>query len=62
MNSFIFIVNSLISDQFKKFVMDAVSKSDQRYAVKMRDEIEIAPEFAKLFLESTTYSSISVTV
>ena len=52
-----YLVNTLISDKFKKFIMDAVSKSDQKYAIKRRDEIEVAPEFAKLFLESTTYSS-----
>ena len=36
---------------------EAVSKSDQQYASKRREEIDVLPEFAKLFLESTFYSS-----
>ena len=54
------IVNSLVPDEFRAFIMEAVLKSESLYAVKRRDEIEVSPEFAKLFLESKTYSSTIV--
>ena len=37
--------------------MWAVLKSENLYAVEQRIEIYVSPEFAKLFLESKTYSS-----
>ena len=53
----IYIVNSLIPTEFKAFVMNAVQKSDKLYAERRGEEIEVAPEFAKLFIESKTLSS-----
>ena len=51
------LVNSLIPVEFKKFIMEAVSKSEEKYSAKTRDEIEVTAEFAKLFSDSATYSS-----
>ena len=31
--------------------MQGISESDEKYALKRRDKIEIEPEFAKLLLE-----------
>ena len=51
------IVNSLIPAEFKKFIMNEVIKSEQKHSAKRGDEIEETPEFARMFLEPTTYSS-----
>ena len=53
----IFIVNSVIPVEFKKFIMEAVAKNEQMYSTKRRDEIEVTAEFAKIFNEPKTYSS-----
>ena len=37
--------------------MDEVKKSDQLYAERRGEEIEVAPEFAKLFIESNSFSN-----
>ena len=37
--------------------MDAMKKSDQLYAERRGEEIEVVPEFAKLFIESSSFSS-----
>ena len=37
--------------------MEAVSKCEEKYSAKTRDEIEVTAEFAKLFSDSATYSS-----
>ena len=37
--------------------MQSVFKSENQYATKRGDEIEVSPKFSKLFLESKTYSS-----
>ena len=53
----IYIVYSLIPTEFKAFVINEAQKSDKLYAEKRGEEIEVAPEIAKLFIESKTLSS-----
>ena len=55
---YILSVNSLIPLEFKKFVMNAVSQREQLYISKRRNEIDISPEFANLFAEPATISSM----
>ena len=46
-------MHSLRSSEFK----DAVQKNEQLYSKNRGEEVEVYPEFAKLFLESKTLSS-----
>ena len=50
-------MNSLIPSKFKRFVIDAIKRSDQLYAERRGEEIEVAPEFAKLLIESNSFSN-----
>ena len=52
------VVYTLIPQEFKKFVMDGIRKSETMNVRKKAMEVEVWEEFAKMFKTSESYSSI----
>ena len=52
------IVHTLFPQEFKKFVMDGVRKSELVHIKKKNYEIEISSEFSAIFKESEYFSSM----
>ena len=52
------IVHTLFPQEFKKFVLDGVRKSELVHIKKKNYEIEISPEFSAMFKESECFSSM----
>ena len=50
-------VNTLIPLDFKSFIMRVVRENDKIQIGKRKQEIDVIPEFAKLFKTSDTFSS-----
>ena len=50
-------VNTLIPEHFKAFVKEQIKKNDVVRIAKRKEEIDVMPEFYKLFKESETISS-----
>ena len=46
------IVNSLISKEFKEYIMKKIDENEQEYAIKKRMEVSAVSEFYNLFNKS----------
>ena len=51
------IVSTLIPDDFKEYVLNAIRQSERKFVMKRELEVEVAPGFAEMFWSSETLSS-----
>ena len=51
------IVNTLIPDDFKAFVLNAIRQNERKFVMKRKLDVEVAPEFVEMFRSFETLSS-----